>query len=248
MKKSILFALIGFGLGWGAPLGALLILYFSPHEPAGFFAGFETKGSQASFFLIYMLVGTCTAFALFGYGLGRYADQIQFNNRKLSYQALTDPLTGLGNHRFLHEAFQRQYRNRKTDAEPISCLMMDLDLFKKVNDSYGHPFGDEVLAIFAAIIDRMIRPWDVAARYGGEEFMCILPRCGKEEARQVAERIRAETQKEIFYFNKSQVRITVSIGVATHEGLRKDYLDLISLADQALYKAKESGRNKVVVI
>ena len=81
-------------------------------------------------------------FAFFGYFLGHYADGIRSKNRRLLVESQTDPLTGLGNHRYLHEAFHHQYQKRKSDSEPVSCFMMDLDFFKKVNDTYGHPFGE----------------------------------------------------------------------------------------------------------
>ncbi|HEY5039427.1 MAG TPA: GGDEF domain-containing protein [bacterium] len=248
MKKSILFALAGFGLGLGAPTGAFLYLWLFQNSSIPFHDCLVAQWVQNSFFYKYMLMGTCAVFALFGYVLGRYADIILIRDRRHSQEAQTDPLTGLGNHRFLHETFRTQYQNRKSDSDPISCLMVDLDFFKKVNDNYGHPFGDEVLEIFANLIEKVIRPGDIPTRYGGEEFMCVLPHCGKEEARQVAERVRQEMESYVFYFKKSQIRITVSIGVATDEGLKKDYKDLIRLADRALYRAKEQGRNRVAVV
>jgi len=246
MKKSFIFAWAGFGLGLGAPLGAFLLLWGSVGFAPRFQDAFAVQWISYHFFFEYMLVGTCLAFSLFGYYLGSYADMIRAQNRLLLAETQTDPLTGLGNHRYLHEAFQNQYQNRKSDAEPISCLMMDLDFFKKVNDTYGHPFGDEVLKAFAGLIKKAIRPGDIAARYGGEEFVCILPNCAKEEAVQVGERIREAMEKNVIYFKKVPVEITVSVGAATHNGKITNYQDLIRLADRALYRAKENGRNKVV--
>jgi diguanylate cyclase (GGDEF)-like protein len=246
MKKSLVFALLGFVLGLGAPLGAFLLLWGSLNFVPPYPIFLETQWASYHLFYQYMLFGTCTAFSFFGYFLGRYADLIKTENRILLTETQTDPLTGLGNHRYLHESFKNQYQNRKLDLEPISCLMMDLDFFKKVNDSYGHPFGDEVLKGFARFIQKGIRPGDIAARYGGEEFVCILPNCGKEEAIGVAGRIRTLMENSVFYFKKTPVKITVSVGVATHDGKIKSYQDLIQLADRALYQAKENGRNQVV--
>jgi len=248
MKKSFAFAFLGFLLGLGAPLGALLFLWLTVSFTQPIYDFFEMQWRQDHFLYHYMLVGTCSAFSIFGYILGRYADVISDKNRNLFIQSQTDPLTGLGNHRYLHEAFQHQYQARKSDSEPISCLMMDLDFFKKVNDTYGHLFGDEVLKSFAELIKKTIRPGDIAARYGGEEFVNILPNCGKEEAVRVAERIREVMEGNTVYFKNVPLKITVSIGAATHDGKVKNYQDLIELADRALYQAKENGRNKVVAL
>jgi diguanylate cyclase (GGDEF)-like protein len=248
MKKSVTFALLGFGLGACAPLGAFLLLWwhvrFAP-APSDFFT---LQWNLYHFFYEYMLVGTSVVFAFFGYFLGNYADRIWSKNRRLLVESQTDPLTGLGNHRYLHEAFHHQCQKRKSDSEPVSCFMMDLDFFKKVNDTYGHPFGDEVLRVFSYLIKKTIRPGDIAARYGGEEFVCILPNCGKEEAVGVAERIREVMENHEVHFKKTPVKITVSIGVATQVGISANYHELVRLADKALYQAKNSGRNKVIAV
>ncbi len=248
MRKSFIFALIGFVIGLGAPLGAFLILWSGAHYASSFQDFWVFQWNQYHFFYEYMLLGTSLVFAIFGYVLGRYADKISSENSSLLIESQTDSLTNLGNHRYLHEAFRHQYQNRKSDLEPISCLMMDLDFFKKVNDTYGHPFGDEVLKAFAALIKKIVRPNDIAARYGGEEFICILPSCAKEEAAAVAERLRGGMENTVTYFGKTPVKITVSVGVATDYGVMTDYQDLIKSADKALYQAKGSGRNKVVSI
>jgi len=248
MKKSITFALLGFGLGSCAPLGAFLLLWRQVQFTSALNDFFTLEWNQYHFFYEYMLVGTSVVFAFFGYFLGNDVDKIQSKNRRLLVESQTDPLTGLGNHRYLHEAFHHQYQKRKSDSEPISCLMMDLDFFKKVNDTFGHPFGDEVLRVFAHVIKKTIRPGDIAARYGGEEFVCILPNCNKGEAIKVAERVRETMENHTISFKKTPVKITVSVGAATEAGISANYHELVRLADKALYQAKESGRNKVVSI
>jgi diguanylate cyclase (GGDEF)-like protein len=248
MKKSFTFALAGFVIGLGAPLGAFLLLWREVRYTPTFHDFFAVQWDQYHFFYEYMLLGTSVVFAFFGYFLGHYADGIWSKNRRLLVESQTDPLTGLGNHRYLHEAFHHQYQKRKSDLEPVSCFMMDLDFFKKVNDTYGHPFGDEVLRIFAQVIRKTIRPGDIAARYGGEEFVCILPNCGTEEAVKVAERIREAMGTHVIFFKKIPVKITVSVGVATMKGISPHYHDLVRLADQALYQAKENGRNRVATL
>lgn len=199
MKKSFTFALWGFAFGLGAPLGALWMLWIGAGFDQAFYDFFRTQWILNHFFYSYMLVGTCSVFSAFGSILGSYADKLHSKNLILLAQTQTDPLTGLGNHRYLHEAFHHQYQNRKSDSEPLSCLMMDLDFFKKVNDSYGHPFGDKVLKSFAESVKMTLRPGDVAVRYGGEEFVCLLPNCGQEEAVKVAERIREAVEKARFF-------------------------------------------------
>jgi diguanylate cyclase (GGDEF)-like protein len=248
MKKSFLFALTGGLLGLGAPLGAFFFSWFFYHPSVQFRDFLLIQCDENHFFYSYMLIGTCLSYSLFGFVLGRYADKIHEKNQLLSKEALTDPLTGLGNHRFLHEEFQKLYQDRRDHSEPISCLMMDLDLFKKVNDTYGHPSGDRVLADFARIIRKGLRPGDIATRYGGEEFLCILPRCGKDEAVEAGERVRREMEKYVFYFNNREVRVTVSVGAATHRDRIQGYQALIQSADQALYQAKSQGRNRVAAV
>jgi diguanylate cyclase (GGDEF)-like protein len=247
MKKSFLLTLMGFLLGLGAPLGALFLLWFSPHPALQLPYFIVEEWRDHLFFFCYMLAGTSFAFGLFGFFLGRSADIIEEHNRRLSLLATQDELTGLGNHRFLHETFKIEFRKHLDERKPLSCLMMDLDHFKKVNDTWGHPFGDYVLKHFAALVKKSIRSGDLAARYGGEEFLCILPHCDPQEALDVAERIRRETEKYPFTNGEKLMKVTVSIGTATSLG-RSDhsYHHLVGLADQALYEAKHKGRNRVV--
>jgi|SRR5579871_1692538 len=240
MRRSYLYALLGLLLGVSAPLGAILLLWFSPHPALRLPYFIEEEWQDHLFFFTYMLVGTSLVFSLFGFLLGRKADF-------LLREVLTDPLTGLGNHRFLHDVFKIEFRRHVTTRQPLSCLMMDLDHFKKVNDAYGHPVGDHVLKHFATQVKKSIREGDTATRYGGEEFLCILPNCDAPEALAVAERIRKSTMDCPLQHNEKIVRITVSIGTVTgYQRTGSSYRHLIDLADQALYDAKRRGRNCVV--
>jgi predicted signal transduction protein with EAL and GGDEF domain len=193
MKRSFLLALLGLVLGLGSPFGALVLLWHFPHPNLSIPAFLDEEWRDHFFFFTYMTTGTCLAFTLFGFWIGRDEDRVLQRNRRLTDQVLTDPLTGLGNHRYLHESFSVEYRRHRISKRPLSCLMMDLDHFKRVNDTYGHPFGDFVLQHFSKIIQNSIRQGDIASRYGGEEFLCILPNCDSAEALQVAERIRKNT-------------------------------------------------------
>jgi diguanylate cyclase (GGDEF)-like protein len=245
MKRSVLFMLFGILLGLGAPLGALALLWFSPHPSLQLPSFIVDEWQDHLFFFTYMLSGTSLSFGLFGFFLGRNADLIVRQNRRLTDQVLTDPLTGLGNHRFLHAIFQAEIKRQAADPKPLSCFMMDLDYFKRVNDTYGHPFGDEVLQGLAQRIRECLRPGDHAARYGGEEFLCLLPNCDSLSARAVAERLRANVENHPFSRGAEKVSVTISIGLATQVEPSPDYQKLIDQADQALYQAKKKGRNRV---
>jgi len=247
MRKSYLYALFGFLFGLSGPLGALFLLWLSPHPTLRIPDFVVTEWRNNLFFFTYMLVGSSVVFACFGFVLGRRADDLVQKNILLSDEVLTDSLTGLGNHRFLHEVFQIEFRKHVATRQPLSCLMMDLDRFKKVNDRYGHPFGDYVLRHFAGLVKKSIREGDTATRYGGEEFLCILPNCDAPEALAVAQRIRRSTEDYPFLHGEKRVSVTVSIGTVTgYQKAGTNYRHLIGMADQALYEAKRRGRNRVV--
>jgi diguanylate cyclase (GGDEF)-like protein len=128
----------------------------------------------------------------------------------------------------------------------FSALMIDVDHFKSINDQHGHPAGDGVLREMAQVLRETLRAVDALGRYGGEEFVALLPHTGAEEARQTAERIRFHVQRRVFHAGASEVRISVSVGVATCPGPGIDSADaLLREADKALYRAKEAGRNRV---
>jgi diguanylate cyclase (GGDEF)-like protein len=247
MKKILLYTLIGLMLGLWAPLGALLLLWVSPHaslDLPDFVAGALRRHL---FYFIFTLSATGLFFSIFGFFLGRRTDAMASRNRRLNHEVLTDPLTGLGNHRFLHERFKLEFRKHRASREPISCLMMDLDHFKRINDACGHPYGDFILEHFAAVVKKCIRGEDLAARYGGEEFLVILPNCDKEEVGRVAERIRRETEDQVFTYRRKRVPLTVSLGAVTsYEDWGFNYRQLIALSDRALYDAKEKGRNQLI--
>lgn len=168
-------------------------------------------------------------------------------NEKIERMATTDGLTGLVNHRYfqikLEEAFHRAQRYRKQ----VSLLILDIDHFKTINDTRGHPFGDRVLRTLAEMLFQMSRQTDVVARYGGEEFAIIMEETGPEGAALAAERIREKVANHAFESIEGALRCSVSIGVASCPEHTRDKTSILALADQALYRAKNIGRNRVVV-
>ena len=161
--------------------------------------------------------------------------------------AVTDGLTGISNRQSVEKSLQIEFERSKRYNSPLSLILLDVDHFKDVNDTYGHQKGDEILIAFASLLKKACRANDIAARYGGEEFLMILPQSNAQGAFKIAERVREEMMKISFTGNKSNFTVTVSCGVAE---FNKDYGSinkLIGAADQALYKAKNGGRNKTIL-
>ena len=174
--------------------------------------------------------------------------EVQRANERLRDWAIRDGLTGLFNHRHFQELLRTEFARAHRYGQGLACLMIDLDHFKAVNDTHGHPFGDEVLKQVANTILVEARKVDVAARYGGEEFVLILPNTDLSGARIVADRICERVGHNPVSHEGVTVAITLSVGVATSEDPRcTNENSLVKLADAALYRAKRSGRNRVCV-
>ncbi len=165
----------------------------------------------------------------------------------LSEKAITDGLTGVYLRRYFDECLERADRNARSTGRAFSLLMVDIDHFKRVNDNYGHQTGDEALKVVANILKGLVRDDDLVCRYGGEEFVIILARAGRDAAQRVAERVRATVEGHEVRTTEHALRITVSIGVASFRNELRAPEDLVKAADEALYAAKETGRNRVVV-
>ncbi len=175
-------------------------------------------------------------------------EQVEDEKTRLEKLAITDYLTGIYNIRYFYHRIIEEFSRSNRYAMPISSLMIDIDFFKKINDSHGHKVGDAVLREFAHVLKMQVRKSDVLARYGGEEFIVMLPHTTAAGAIAEAERIRSAVKTHKFRSLKNQLGITVSIGISTfpHERI-KTHDELISAADDALYEAKKSGRDRVVV-
>ena len=162
--------------------------------------------------------------------------------------AVTDGLTGISNRTNMEQSLLNEFGRSMRYNSPLSIVLLDVDHFKDVNDSYGHQKGDEILVAFASILKKFCRANDIAARYGGEEFLMILPQSNAQGAFKIAERVREEMMKMSFVGNDSKFSVTTSCGVAE---LNRDYMkntdQLINVADNAMYEAKNSGRNKTII-
>ena len=178
----------------------------------------------------------------------RYADRLRHNVQLSLEMAITDQLTGLHNRRYMSRHLDTLLGNAKRNERPLAFVIMDIDHFKHVNDTYGHDIGDEVLKEFAGRIAANTRGIDLACRYGGEEFVVAMPDTDIAFATNIAERLRQsiETTPVKISRGPGQLNITVSIGIAKYEGNDDSAEKLLHRADQALYRAKRSGRNRVV--
>jgi diguanylate cyclase (GGDEF)-like protein len=180
--------------------------------------------------------------------LKRMHDQINTARDRLAALAIQDELTGLYNYRYLQTRLAEEFKRAERYREPLSCLMIDVDYFKRVNDRHGHDAGDEALREVSVRLLKAVREVDVVARYGGEEFLLMLPSTNFSGALSVAERIWSAVGKEPFVLGSAREHITVSLGVAvypSHEIKSKD--QLLKAADKALYQAKHAGRDRICV-
>ena len=203
--------------------------------------------------LIWKLIQECHPFAINFIklmtrrfrGVNRQVVSSMERQRVFEQRAEIDALTRLHNRGWLNDNFDRLLNRCKADGQPFSYCMLDIDHFKKINDTYGHPVGDLVLAKTGDVLRAVSRSADHVARYGGEEFAVLLPNTRIAQALLFAERLREGIETNTIEFEPGKtLTITVSIGVATLEG-KESSADLIGYADSALYQAKADGRNQV---
>ena len=178
--------------------------------------------------------------------MDRINETLLLRNRELQELTVTDSLTGLFNRKHIWDVLARELNTYRRHLRPLSVLMIDIDHFKRYNDSYGHLAGDEVLRRVAMIFQGSLRGTDYAARHGGEEFLVVLPETDAPTAGLVAERIRKLAAAERFTGGAVGVTVTVSVGVA-QVALGDGAESLVRNADTALYRAKDLGRNRVVM-
>ncbi len=178
----------------------------------------------------------------------RYTERLRDNVQMSIEMAITDALTGLFNRRYMESHLGTLIEQAAARGKPLSALILDIDYFKAINDSHGHDAGDDVLRDFALRIKRSIRGIDLACRYGGEEFVIVMPETDMAVAAMVAERLRRRIAAEPFAIAQGtrQIPVTISIGIAGLRGKDDTAAALLKRADQALYRAKRDGRNRVV--
>ncbi|MCP4413818.1 MAG: diguanylate cyclase [Gammaproteobacteria bacterium] len=175
--------------------------------------------------------------------------RIRENEKRIEKMSLTDSLTGLYNRRYLYSKFRDEIARAQRKQLSLSCLLLDIDHFKNINDIHGHKCGDYVLEEVARLLEAQLRMYDTITRYGGEEFMVILPMTSEEEALGVAEKIRQAIENNQFKQHDETIQVTTSIGVFSCDKryLLDDVDEYIRNADQAMYTAKNGGRNQVKV-
>lgn len=172
--------------------------------------------------------------------------QVRATQAELRELAIRDGLTGLCNHRHFQSLLQTEFARARRYGKPLACLMLDLDRFKRINDTLGHPCGDEVLRHVSQLLRGVAREVDVLARYGGEEFVLLLPNTDAEGAMRAGERICEAVAESRVELADRQLRLTVSVGAATDESPGvASAVELVRRADEALYAAKRGGRNRV---
>ena len=174
----------------------------------------------------------------------RFSRDLAASNERLQSLALTDMLTELPNRRFAMERIQQEWALAMRGSRALSCMMVDIDHFKPINDKFGHQVGDEALKYVAKLLRQSARAQDVVCRYGGEEFVVICPDTGIKAASQCAERLRANVAAQIFREQGVEMRLTVSIGIVEKSEAAASVEDMLALADERMYAAKRAGRNR----
>lgn len=176
----------------------------------------------------------------------RFQDRLRENYERSLTMALTDPLTGLYNRRYLMTHLDGMVERHQTSGKALTLLMFDIDFFKSINDNFGHPCGDAVLTELAQRVRNNVRGFDTVARFGGEEFVIVMPDTDLEVARMVTERLRRTIAERTFDVPEvGSLSVSISIGIAIFAD-GDDAFALLKRADDALYEAKRTGRNRVV--
>mgnify|MGYP002621448621 FL=1 len=178
----------------------------------------------------------------------RYAEQLRERLEESLEMAVLDPLTGLYNRRYMASRLRQAVDGWEASAEKVSVVLFDIDHFKRINDTWGHQAGDEVLRGFTERMGQQLRALDIAGRVGGEEFMVILAGASSREASEAAERVRSAIAREPFVLRSAGITVEVTTSAGVAEILHGDTPEsLVARADQALYRAKAAGRNQIAV-
>ena len=221
----------GFILSFASPLGWVLIQLLAGRDP---FA----KEHYDPLLYLYMSIATAVVFSSLGYLIGK-------RELMITGMALTDGLTGLYNKRYFSTRLEQEFERYARHKHPIAVIQIDLDFFKRINDTFGHQVGDEILVTVANLIQENCRKNEIAARVGGEELCVIAMDSNQADAVQLAERLRYKINHLNFRQQEVEIPVSASFGVASADGSTFSGQDIYLHADQALYQAKRTGRNKV---
>lgn len=175
-------------------------------------------------------------------------ERIRIQEQELAAASLNDPLTGLPNRRAFYDALTAEYRRADRYNHPLTCVLVDLDQFKRLNDRYGHVFGDVVLIEFTRMLRRVLRESDLICRYGGDDVACLLVETSADQAVQAVERVRTQLKRMVFSDGTAAAAVTASYGIATMPSAgveRPD--DLLDRAEAALAEAKQRGRDRIAI-
>ena len=248
LSRTCIRAVQGAVLAVGAPVGWWLMAVAAGSDPVAVVGEYEAL-------FLYLFVATLVAFALFGGVVGHREDRLLEANRMLDALSVSDPVTGLKNARYFRARLAEAWAHAATRHEPLSLVVIDLDRFKDVNDTWGHPTGDRVLLAVARALSTAVRGGDTTARLGddtarmgGEEFAVLLTGTGLLAAVSVAERLLdAVRALRIPADGGGEVRVTASAGLASSEEGAASPDDLYARADAAMYAAKHAGRDRLAL-
>lgn len=199
------------------------------------------------FSVVFIVSIVMWTFHFFFLNSARLELDLEMTRAKLELISRTDPLTNLYNRRHFDEQAEVEFQRAKRSGRPVTLLLLDIDEFKSINDTYGHDTGDFVLLLLAEILREEVRPFDLIARYGGDEFVIMLMDTDEMQARSIAERIRTRVMETMFESESVMVHVTLSIGIAPVDPSERDLRSILKRSDNALYAAKQQGRNCVIV-
>lgn len=225
------------------------------HEKQGYKTGdirggisvtFDTQDIQNKlrtsyfFLIVFSITAISSLLGLVSLFTGRLVDRLSKAQQVIRKMAITDELTGLYNRGYLMSRFEEEFKRAKRLQRDLGCIMLDIDKFKDVNDTYGHLTGDEVLKEISTRLNKSVRIYDIPGRYGGEEFLVVLPDTNFEDTKSFAERIRTHIKEKPI----ANIKLTISLGITSMKADDESVDDIIKRADEGLYKAKNSGRDR----
>ncbi len=226
-----------------ASLFAIFMIFFLIEKPVRSFV-LSMKRVERGDLDARIEIKSCDEFGFMANVFNQMIAKLEKSHSALETSAITDSLTGILNYGGFQGRLRDEFRRIARSREPVSLIIADIDNFKDLNDTHGHPGGDIVLKKIAIILTQITREIDVIARYGGDEFLVLLVNTGKEQAIITAERMRKAVELTVLDFGEKNSSMTLSLGIATAPSDTKEKEELIELADKALYHAKKSGKNQ----